>query len=111
MSDIPIKFRGVDIFSNELVYGDYLSPSELPTAPALSTYGLPQIMNEKGIHFVSPDSVTQLAGYDENGQELYCGDVVVNSGGVEFIVEKWFMVVNDLDQDNLTCGCFKLYKK
>lgn len=108
MSNIPIKFRGVDVFSNELVYGDYLSPLD---SPKLTTYGLPQIMNKEGLHFVSPDSVTQLAGYDENGQELYCGDVVVDNIGIEFVVEKWFMVVNDLDQDSLTGGCFKLYKK
>lgn len=108
MSDIPIKFRGVDVFSNKLVYGDYLSPLKSST---LSTSGLPQIMDENGIHAVFADSVTQLAGYDENRQELYCGDVVVDSSGNEFVVEKWFMVVNDLDQDSLTNGCFKLYKQ
>lgn len=108
MSDISIKFRGVDVFSHELVYGDYLSPMD---STKLSTFGLPQIMNKEGIHFVTSNSVTQLAGYDDNGEELYCGDVVVNNDGIEFVVEKWFMVVNDLDRENLTGGCFKLHKQ
>ena len=108
MSDIPIKFRGVDIFSKELVYGDYLSPMD---STKLSTFGLSQIMNKEGIHFVTSDSVAQLAGYDDSGAELYCGDVVVDNNGNEFVVEKWFMVVNNLDQDSLTGGCFKLHKQ
>lgn len=108
MSNIPIKFRGVDVFSKELVCGDYLSPLE---SSILSTYGLPQIMNKKGIHFVSPNSVTQLAGYDENGEELYCGDVVVNEDDKEFVVEKRFVAVNGLDEDDLKFGRYNLYKK
>lgn len=108
MNDIPIKFRGVDVFSKKLVYGDYLSPTDSTT---LSTFGLPQIINNKGIHFVTADSVAQLAGYDDNGEELYCGDVVVDNDAIESIVEKWFMVVNDFNHDRLKNGCFKLHKQ
>lgn len=108
MNNIPIKFRGVDIFTQEVVYGDYLSPTECAT---LTTFDFPQIMNNEGVHWVFPDSVTQLAGYAESGEELYCGDVVVDSQGNEFVVEKWFMAVNDLNQVSLTNDCFKSFKK
>lgn len=71
MRKVPIKFRGVDTAGN-YVYG------------GINEAGNGIIINNLPI-LVEPESVSQLVGYDRNGEEVYEGDTVINeqtlSGG------------------------------
>ncbi len=55
--DIPIKFRGKDIATDEYVYGDKIVQGVL--------------YQRIGRTLVKNGSVQQLAGYDKDGNEVY----------------------------------------
>lgn len=64
-----IKFRGRDIKSGEMVYGDYCTPLSCE---------YPHIRAHKQHKYieVAPDSVKQLIAVDVNGKEVYEGDPI-----------------------------------
>lgn len=63
-----IKFRGVDLKTGEFVYGDFVHK-----VPMSSFNG---IVDEFGVvHEIEPDSQKQLVGFDNQGREVYQGDV------------------------------------
>ena len=55
--NVPTKFRGKDIATDEYVYGDKVFQGVL--------------YQRIGRTLVKNDSVQQLAGYDEQGNEVY----------------------------------------
>ena len=63
-----IKFRGRDIETGEYVYGDLIQRNDKT------------LIHERGTiaaKYVEPDSVAQFTdGYDEDGNEVYEGDIV-----------------------------------
>ena len=59
MHNVPIKFRGKRIDTGEYVFGDLLQGV------------VTKIVNSFAEYFVDKESVAQLAGYDENGNEVY----------------------------------------
>ena len=78
----PIKFRGRDVHTGEVIYG------------ALRIIGInPHIYKEAHCYYeeelieVDPDSVAQLVGYDANGKEVYEGDTVVDRKGRTWLVD------------------------
>lgn len=65
---IPIKFRGKRIDNGEFVYGDFVTNS----------VGDNFIVGEQFIwNPVEPDSVSQLVGFDKDGNEIYADDLDV----------------------------------
>ena len=62
---IPIKFRGRRP-AGEWIYGSYIKGEKYSYI----------IDNEHGQCIVEPGSVSQLVGYDKNGDEVYEGDVI-----------------------------------
>lgn len=76
----PIKFRGIDIKTGEVVFGFYYEDCE----------GKPRIIvtlpNGEGqyLPYVDPDSVKQLRGYDADGNEVYEGDKLIDIFGEEY---------------------------
>lgn len=75
----PIKFRGRRSDNGELVYGSYCHEvyRDLGTLHA--------IIDEGGEEFiVEEDSIAQLVGYDQDGNEVYEGDELTgNYEGVD----------------------------
>lgn len=76
----PIKFRGRNIDTGEVISGD------------LRIIGIrPHIFKEAQCYYdeelieVEPDSVAQLVGYDANGREVYEGDKVISEYGDEVV--------------------------
>ena len=71
MKGVPIKFRGKSIKDNSLMYGDLMHYDE---------YISIRYQVKGKFEFVSkpvyPDSVSQLVGYDANGEEIYEGDIL-----------------------------------
>lgn len=65
--DLPIKFRGKDVDTDKYVYGDLVHGDD----------GF-VFINNKNIYRVYPESVSQLVGYDANGEEVYTDDIVVD---------------------------------
>ena len=59
MHNVPIKFRGKRIDTGEYVFGDLLQGV------------VTKIVNSFAEYFVDKESVAELAGYDENGNEVY----------------------------------------
>lgn len=70
-----IKFRG-RTFNGKFVFGDLIH----------MTGGRIGIIFDKRVAAVEvvPDSVAQLVGHDVNGNEVYEGDVLLDSNGVEY---------------------------
>lgn len=69
------KFRGET--EGARVYGYYYVDSD----------GLPTIIDEDGAEFeVMESSVVQQVGYDKLGNELYEGDIVLDSDNMEYVV-------------------------
>lgn len=65
--NIPLKFRGVDIDTGDFVYAELGQISE-ETRPDYVTFLI------DGLPVVRTDSIAQLLGYDEDGNEVYEGD-------------------------------------
>lgn len=75
-----IKFRG-KFTNDEYVYGDFIQRAGFGFGKACICSW------DKGtIYEVEPDSVEQLAGYDDDGKEIYEHDTVVDSDGNEYTV-------------------------
>ncbi|MBR1806466.1 MAG: hypothetical protein IJ774_08795 [Selenomonadaceae bacterium] len=72
----PIKFRGRDIDTYELVYGDFVH-----NVPMSSFNGI--IDDNDFVHEINDDTVAQLVGYDKDGREVYEGDTFVVPCGTE----------------------------
>ena len=63
-----IKFRGRDVDTGRMVYGYFF----------VGRCGEPCIAtNRTAAYEVDPDSVAQLVGHDENGKEVYEGDILI----------------------------------
>lgn len=85
MKNVPIKFRGImkkglntnpkDVF----VKGYYFKDIKGVDRIMVVVDGLP------GNFPVEPDSVCQLIGYDENGKEIYEGDILIGEERSEYI--------------------------
>lgn len=56
-----IKFRGIDIVSNQFVFGGYDDGF---------------IISNSRCFTCKPNSITQLVGFDEAGREVYEGDLL-----------------------------------
>lgn len=65
----PIKFRGRDVHTGELIYSD-----------GGVYYSAVGVLTNDGRE-VEPDSVAQLVGYDANGREVYEGDTLISDDG------------------------------
>ena len=72
MKNIPIKFRGVNILDTGT-----LKKGETICGRILMQYqdGKVWLGNDTGT-YVDPDSISQLIGFDSNGEEIYEGDSV-----------------------------------
>ncbi|MBR4384152.1 MAG: hypothetical protein IKP64_11415 [Selenomonadaceae bacterium] len=81
----PIKFRGRDIDTGEIIYGDF---REIGIHAHI--FKEADCYYEEELIEVDPDSVAQLVGYDKDGREVYEGDklVSVDNGAV------WVAVLN-----------------
>ena len=67
----PIKFRGRDLVGKKR-FGHYVT-----------TGGRPYIIEEHVWCEVDHDSIVQIVGYDEAGNDVYEGDVLVDKNGNE----------------------------
>ena len=65
---IPIKFRGRDVETGKMVYGDFINGAS-GTLINEHKFAMPA-------RYVEPSSVAQLVGYDKNGDEVYEGDIL-----------------------------------
>lgn len=63
-----IKFRGVDVETGKLVFGDLIQPRRHI-----------MIADETGRYEVKPDSVAQLIGVDSHDNDIYEGDIVATA--------------------------------
>ena len=69
MKGVPIKFRGKDVQSGEYVYfrlEDYID----------EVGGYYRVGEDENCHYVKIDELEQLVGYDDDGKEIYEGDLV-----------------------------------
>ena len=66
----PIKFRGKDIDSGEVVYGNLIYDAKG------TTYITRIKMTDSPCNRVDPESVAQFVGYDKHGREVYEGDIL-----------------------------------
>lgn len=88
MRKVPIKFRGVDAKTGEMIYGSYHYEKcdDGSIVEGIIPEWNPNIEIE-----IKPDSVAQLVGYDKNGEEVYEGDTVINEqilmGGKLYVKE------------------------
>ena len=57
-----IKFRGKSKYSDKIIFGDF-------------SHGKENVFIDDEV--VYPESVAQLVGYDEDGNEIYEGDTVI----------------------------------
>lgn len=69
MKNIPIKFRGKDCITGELLFGDLFHKNKGVFIGSAISEGY-------AVSEVYPDSICQLVGYDKNGAEVYEGDTV-----------------------------------
>ena len=76
----PIKFRGKEKYTLRRVYSDCLFQSN--EGSGVIRYGLLE-PNRNEWTIVYPNSVAQLVGYDDNGKEVYEGDIIVDVHGYE----------------------------
>ena len=78
----PIKFRGRDIDTGEIIYGDFRK-----IGIHAHIFKEADCYYEEELIEVDPDSVAQLVGFDSEGNEIYEGDTVA---GVD---EDWVAVL------------------
>lgn len=71
----PIKFRGKDLKTGKIVYGDFARVCDEFCIKVLRGPDVREFV------FVDPDSVAQFVGYDKDGNELYEGDPVRDENG------------------------------
>ena len=68
----PIKFRGRSMLDGEWLFGDLIHG--FANSFAIRT-------EDDGIHCVIPDTIAQLVGHDQNGNEVYEYDQLVDKDG------------------------------
>lgn len=73
MKGIPIKFRAIEFQTGKTVYGINLTHTHEQEDEETVTW-IGDIDN--GYHIVDENSITQLVGYDKNGNEVYEGDKI-----------------------------------
>ena len=73
-----IKFRGKRLDNGELIYGDILHYGKYETC--IRSYLFPD-KNSFSTLPVYSDSVAQFVGYDQDGEEIYSDDEVINVRG------------------------------
>ena len=83
-----IKFRGRDIKTGNLVYGDYITPwaddQNYPRIRSTRDWYKNNVghkVADCGYYDVFPDSVSQLIAVDKHGNEIYEGDEIVSRFG------------------------------
>ena len=121
MKNVPYKFRGVDVDSDQYVY------AELGDIEYIGDNIYNFCSELYSLHNAYRESIVQLVGYDEEGNEIYEGDTVTDSEGHKYtatlesrvewegtdtVSEQWtlpFEQVEDLDA-NRTMS-LELWKK
>lgn len=88
----PIKFRGRDIDTGEIIYGDFRK-----IGIHAHIFKEADCYYEEELIEVVPDSVAQLVGYDANGDEVYEGDIVID----KFHFEHTAGLINNLRGDEI----------
>lgn len=78
---IPIKFRARNIDSGEFVF------AELGQVSAEINPDYLTVINDEGIYTIDADTLSQLAGYDMDGREVYAGDVEIDKQGNEYVAQ------------------------
>lgn len=99
MDGIPLKFRGVKLDTQEIVYGNCLQYD-------LGDEYAWDIVDAEGVTHAVKD-VVQLIGYDKNGDEVYYGDDVIIDGAYHSQVEAVLVFCRFLHYDT---GNFVLEK-
>ena len=87
----PIKFRGKNA-DGTIYYGDLVTCYKNAVAIAFK--------NEDGdlTHApVAPESVAQLVGYDEDGNEVYEGDELISNLNPDYVVKTYFSTFPEQD--------------
>ena len=87
-----IKFRGRDIRYNKFIFSNSI---EFEKIGGLSGYQ-PYLRDENGDWVrCYPESITQLIGYDKNGNELYDGDELIDDFDEKCTVKIGFNISYD----------------
>lgn len=74
---MEIKFRGIDVATNQYVYGDLAHVNTFIRNQVTFQPYIVEVWRAGGMfyikkkHKVTLESVEQLVGYNENGQEVY----------------------------------------
>lgn len=76
---IPIKFRGRDVTTGTVIYGNFVY--DAVGKPFIVLY---KSKREFELAHVDPDSVAQLVGYDVDGKEVYEDDTLTDILGNEY---------------------------
>ena len=79
MKNVPIKFRGKRLDNGKYVFGDLVRGlgKDLYYDENVTRIAFGNGFNEIRYIEVDPETVTQLLGYDANGEEIYEGDNLI----------------------------------
>ena len=78
MKNVPIKFRALNIETNAFITFE-LGECSAELRPDYLT------VISDDVYTIEADTICQLVGYDDNGDEVYEGDVVTAEAGMEFV--------------------------
>ena len=80
-----VKFRGLD--KNGIFKYGYLSEEFDQPTIGWNHYDYQTGLSYPLYEYVDPDTVSQFLGYDENGEEVYEGDTLVDENGIAIELE------------------------